>query len=87
MSTARIRIDMSLVLTGVAITVWDWLLCFDQEVSLIWTSLRSVKASSVIYLLSRYTMIISEVTTIPSAGPTSLLVNLLFFDSGALDMR
>ena len=86
MSTVRISIDMSLVLTGVAITVWDWLLCFDQEVSLIWTSLRSVKVSSVIYLLSRYTMIISEVTTIPSAGPTSLLVNL-FFGSRALDVH
>ncbi|TBU37072.1 hypothetical protein BD309DRAFT_831382, partial [Dichomitus squalens] len=50
---------------------WDWLLCINDEVYLIWPSLRTLKASSIIYMLSRYMMIISEVTTIPSAGPLS----------------
>lgn len=64
---------------GVAVLIYDWLLCLDQEVRFMWT-LRSqrVKAvSSLVYLFSRYALILELLLIILTIYPMSDLVRHL----------
>ena len=61
-----------------ALLVYDWLLCLDQEVRFIWAwRSKRVTLSSIVYTLSRYTPLISNILAITTIYPMSDLVRNL----------
>ena len=62
----------------VALVVYDWLLCFSQEVSLIWTwRSRGVTVAFLVYVFSRYTWLIESLLGVATIYPMSDLVRRL----------
>ena len=62
----------------VALLIYDWLLCFDQEVEFIWNwcSQRLI-ISSLVYGFSRYALLIMNILTAVTTTPMSDLVRHL----------
>ena len=56
------------------ILVYDWILCFDDEVRFVWKSDSGVTGTSLVYLLSRYMLLIQTFLAVVTAYPMSDLV-------------
>ncbi|KAM5543377.1 hypothetical protein V8D89_002962 [Ganoderma adspersum] len=55
-----------------SLLVYDWLLCFSQEVRLIWTwRSRRVTVASLVYIFSRYTWLIESLLSVATIYPMS----------------
>ena len=65
-----------------ALLVYDWLLCLGQEIRFIWTwRSRKFTLSSLVYALSRYTPLISNILAVTTVYPMSDLVRNLATDT------
>ena len=64
---------------AVVLVVYDWLLCFSDEVTFIWKwrSLRGFNLSFLVYAFSRYGILIQMLLTVASNFPMSDLVSNL----------
>ena len=56
------------------ILIYDWILCFDDEVRFVWKSDSGVTGTSLVYLLSRYMLLIQTLLAVVTAYPMSDLV-------------
>ena len=69
-----------------ALLVYDWLLCLGQEIRFIWTwRSRKFTLSSLVYALSRYTPLISNILAVTTVYPMSDLVRNLVTDTISSD--
>ncbi|KAM5543361.1 hypothetical protein V8D89_002946 [Ganoderma adspersum] len=57
-----------------AILFYDWVLCIDREVACIWTAAGGLNAGSLVYVLSRFPVMISMVFNTASIFPLSLSI-------------
>ena len=58
-----------------ALLLYDWLLCFDQEVACIWRASGGLNAGSLVYALSRFPLTMGMVFTTATIFPLSVLVS------------
>ena len=56
------------------ILIYDWILCFDDEVRFVWKSDSGVTGTSLVYLCSRYMLLIQTFLAVVTAYPMSDLV-------------
>ena len=54
-----------------ALLVYDWLLCLDHEATLIWNWNSKVTGSSLVYAVSRYAVLISNLLSVITSFPLS----------------
>ena len=68
-----------IITRGSALLVYEWLLCLGQEVRFVWGRRSVATVASVVYILSRYAMLIQYVVAIATNFPMSDLVRSPFF--------
>ena len=61
------------------ILLYDWLLCLDQEVACIWKGTGGLNAGSLVYLLSRFPLMMGGVFDTTTIFPLSPAVSGLVF--------
>ena len=62
----------------IALLVYDWLLCFEQEVKFIWTwRSRGITLASLVYMFSRYSWLMEGLLSVATIYPMSELVKYL----------
>lgn len=65
--------------------VFDWFLCFDREVRLVWTRHPRVTGASLVYVLSHYAIlgqsIVNLATNVPMSDKVCTVSSTLFFQS------
>ncbi|EJF57155.1 hypothetical protein DICSQDRAFT_174213 [Dichomitus squalens LYAD-421 SS1] len=80
--------DVSALITGVtvgnaltALLVYDWLLCFDAEVSLVWAGHHKRTWASLVYAFSRYLPLVQYILQIATIFPMSTSTHSCSCDS------
>lgn len=72
-------------MNDVALAIYDWLLCVDQEFRFIWNWHSKVTASTLVYVLSRYVMLTSFILAFATIFPMLDIVSYLSTTLNALN--
>ena len=71
----RLILHVSCPYTLTAMLLYDWVLCLDQEVACIWKARGGLNAGSLVYALSRFSLIFGMVSNTATIFPMSPLVS------------
>ncbi|KAM5545119.1 hypothetical protein V8D89_001230 [Ganoderma adspersum] len=69
------------VYAACVILIYDWILCLDDEVRFVWKSDSGVTGTSLVYLLSRYMLLIQTFLAVVTAYPMSDLLSNIGMDA------
>ncbi|TBU40930.1 hypothetical protein BD309DRAFT_312954 [Dichomitus squalens] len=80
---AGIVLNMSSLITGIqvcgavmSLLAYDWILCLDQEMSLIWRKRNGFTWASLVYVLNRYCLLVMHALSVMTIFPMTTLVTV-----------